>query len=179
MIALGGAGGSSEEEAIKSEDQIKQEKLNLVLALIFALISGLTLSMNTVSIQYTIHTGFNLDQANYDGNAMLGVLFLPFFIYFRESYTFMDVCVGTLVILCVTTGVILFSRALSCGIAGPVQAIENSKTVVQTVMCIVFLGQIPNLMQIFGLITGSIGVISIVLQKKKDVAAKEIDTSKK
>jgi len=50
MIALGGAGGSSEEEAIKSEDQIKQEKLNLVLALIFALISGLTLSMNTVSI---------------------------------------------------------------------------------------------------------------------------------
>jgi len=46
-------------------------------------------------------------------------------------------------------------------------------------MCIVFLGQIPNLMQILGLITGSIGVISIVLQKKKDVAAKEIDTSKK
>ena len=87
-------------------------------------------------------------------------------------------CVGTLVILCVTAGVIFISKAIQCGVAGPVQAIENSKTVVQTILCIIFLGQIPNLMQILGLVTGAIGVISIVLQKKKDVAAKQIDTSK-
>lgn len=160
---MGGAGGSTEEEVIKTDEQLKEEKLNLLLALIFALISGLTLTSNTVSIQYVIHTGFNLDQANYDGNAMLGVLFTPFFIYYRERYGFIDVCVGTLVIVCVTIGVILFSRALSCGIAGPVQAIENSKTVIQTGMAIIFLGQIPNLMQIMGLVAGSVGVIMIVL----------------
>ena len=60
-------------------------------------------------------------------------------------------------------GVILFSKAIASGIAGPVQAIENSKTVVYTVLCIVFLGQIPNLMQISGLVAGMIGVVSIVL----------------
>lgn len=104
-----------------------------------AIVSGLTLSLNTVSIQYTIYTGFDLDQANYDGNLMLGLIFLPVFIYHRDKYTFEDVCVGTLVILCVTTGVVLFSKAIQCGIAGPVQAIENSKTVVQTILCIIFL----------------------------------------
>jgi hypothetical protein len=34
-------------------------------------------------------------------------------------------------------------------------------------------------MQILGLVFGSIGVISIVLQKKKDTEAKEVDTGKK
>lgn len=34
-------------------------------------------------------------------------------------------------------------------------------------------------MQIIGLVAGSVGVVTIVLQKKKDVAAKEINMSKK
>lgn len=177
LIAFGGTSGQSD-EAVKTEEQIKSKKLNLVLSIFMALVSGLVLSLNTVSIQYTIYTGFDLDQANYDGNLMIGIIFLPIFLYHREKYTFGDVCVGTLVILCVTAGVIFISKAIQCGVAGPVQAIENSKTVVQTILCIIFLGQIPNLMQILGLVTGAIGVISIVLQKKKDVAAKQIDTSK-
>jgi drug/metabolite transporter (DMT)-like permease len=49
MIALGGTGGSDSEE-VKTEDQIAEEKVNLVMALIFAIISGFCLSMNTVGI---------------------------------------------------------------------------------------------------------------------------------
>jgi drug/metabolite transporter (DMT)-like permease len=49
MIALGGTGGS-ESESIKTDDQIAEEKFNLALSLTFAIISGLCLSMNTVSI---------------------------------------------------------------------------------------------------------------------------------
>jgi len=162
LIAFGGTGGQSD-EVQKTEELIKTERLNLILALALAIISGLTLSLNTVSIQYTIYTGFDLDQANYDGNLMLGIIFLPFMIYHRDKYSIGDVFVGTLVILFVTTGIILFSKAIQCGIAGPVQAIENSKTLVQTVLCIIFLGQIPTIMQISGLLTGMIGVISIVL----------------
>jgi drug/metabolite transporter (DMT)-like permease len=171
LIAFGGSGGQTEEEQ-KTEEQIKTERLNLILALALAIISGFTLSLNTVSIQYTIYTGFDLDQANYDGNLMLGLIFLPFYIYHRDKYNLGDLVIGTLVVICVTTGVILFSKAIQCGVAGPVQAIENSKTVVQTLLCIIFLGQIPTVMQIAGLLTGMIGVISIVLQKKKDVEAK-------
>ena len=58
----------------------------------------------------------------------------------------MDIAVATVVVILVTFGVIFLSRALQCGIAGPVQAIENSKTVIQTLMCAIFLSQIPNLM---------------------------------
>ena len=86
----------------------------------------------------------------------------------------MDLSIATVVVFFVTLGVIFLSRALQCGIAGPVQAIENSKTVVTTLMCAIFLSQIPNLMQLFGLITGLIGVAVIVIQKKDDIEAKEI-----
>jgi len=77
---------------------------------------------------------------------MVGLIFLPIFIYHRHKYNFGDICVGTLVVLCLTLGIILFSKAIQCGIAGPVQAIENSKTVVHTLLCIIFLAEIPTVM---------------------------------
>lgn len=91
-----------------------------MLSLVFAILSGLALSLNTVGIQYTIYTGFDLDQANYDGNLMLGLFCLPFFIYHRDKYSLGDVGIGTLVVITVTTGIILLSKAIQCGIAGPV-----------------------------------------------------------
>jgi hypothetical protein len=61
IIAHGGAGESSQNVEIKSDEQMKEEKLNLVLALLFAMITGLTITMNTLTAQYTIHTGFDPD----------------------------------------------------------------------------------------------------------------------
>jgi len=118
----------------------------LVLALAFAILSGLVLSFNTVTIQYTIHTGFELDQANYDGGCMVGLLQAPFYFYFRKEYEPMDLLIASVGVIGVTLGVIFFSRSLACGIAGPVQAIENTKTIVTTLLGAIFLSQIPNLM---------------------------------
>ena len=112
LIAFGGNGSQSDEVSKKTEEQIAQEKLNLFLSVLFAIISGLFLSLSTVSIQYTIYTGFDLDQANYDGNCIVGLIFLPIFIYHRDKYNFGDICVGTLVVLCLTLGIILFSKAI-------------------------------------------------------------------
>ena len=77
---------------------------------------------------------------------MAGLLLIPFFVYFRKEYELMDVMIGTISVVLVTIGVIFFSRSLQCGMAGPVQAIENSKTIITTLMAAVFLSQIPNLM---------------------------------
>jgi len=118
----------------------------LVLALLFAISVGLSGTTNTLACQYTTYTGFDLDQATYDCNGMVGLLLLPFCIYYRETYTLGDYVVSTVSNLFITLGLILYARALSSGSAGPVQAIENSKTIVQTVMAIIFLGQIPNTM---------------------------------
>ena len=84
----------------------------MALALVFAILSGFVLSMNTVTIQYTIHTGFELDQANYDGGGMIGFFLVPFFIYFRNQYEIMDVFIASVVVVLVTLGVIFFSRSL-------------------------------------------------------------------
>lgn len=73
LIALGGTGGSSDSAEVKSDEEIKLERFNLVMSLILAMVAGLCLSMNTVGIQYTIYTGFDLDQANYDGNVMVAM----------------------------------------------------------------------------------------------------------
>ena len=94
---------------------------------------------------------------------MLGFILLPFYFYFYDIYSLMDIAVATFVVILVTLGVICFSRGLVCGIAGPVQAIENSKTVVQTIMAAIFLAQIPNLMQFLGLASGLLGVTVIVI----------------
>ena len=61
LIALGGAGGSSDDSIELTEEQSRDQKIQLSLALIFALLSGFILSMNTVTIQYAIESGFNLD----------------------------------------------------------------------------------------------------------------------
>ena len=112
LIAFGGNGDQSDEISEKTNEQLASEKLNLIISVLLAIISGLALSLNTVSIQYTIYTGFDLDQANYDGNCMVGLIFLPIFIYHREKYNFGDICIGTLAVLCVTLGIILFSKAI-------------------------------------------------------------------
>ena len=95
LIALGGAGGESVDF---TDEERKENNKFLALALIFALLSGLVLSINTVTIQYTIHTGFELDQANYDGGGMVGFFLIPFFIYFRKEYELMDVFIATVVL---------------------------------------------------------------------------------
>lgn len=85
LIAFGGTDGDLKSESqgrIKTFEELQLEKVNLTLSILFSILSGFVLSLNTVSIQYTIYTGFDLDQANYDGNCILGVFFFPFFIYF-------------------------------------------------------------------------------------------------
>jgi uncharacterized membrane protein len=94
---------------------------------------------------------------------MAGLFLIPFFVYFRKEYELMDVVIGTVSVILVTIGVIFFSRSLQCGMAGPVQAIENSKTIITTLMAAVFLSQVPTLMQWFGLVSGLVGVIVIVI----------------
>lgn len=128
-----------------------------------AIVTGLTLSLSTVNFEYVMSTGVNLDQTNHDCNMILGILYLPFFFVFRGNFTWFDILEATATVMIVTAGVIFFSRALQCGFAGPTQAIENAKTIVQSVLAAILLGQIPSLIQIFGLISGLLGVAIIVI----------------
>jgi len=54
------------------------------------------------------------------------------------------------------------SKALKYGKAGPVQAIENSKTIVQTLEAIIILGQIPSFIQWMAIASGLVGIVIII-----------------
>ena len=120
-----------------------------MIAVILALLSGLTFSLNTLNIDYIIKkVGFPTNQINVDGNLTYGIVLLPLFIYemYRPEpmYTFKDILYSNLSILFVYCSTICFTYAIQYGKGGIVQAIDNLKIIVQTVLGIVFTGLIPT-----------------------------------
>lgn len=100
-----------------------------MMAIIFATIVGLSLAVNSVSIQECIRVGCNIDQANYDGMFIFFLGVLPAYLVYvtREDsvITWRAVAFGSSSFLCVTAGVVFLSKGLECGHAGPVQAIYS------------------------------------------------------
>ena len=145
LIAFSASFGSDEEKITKTEDQISSEKQYLILAIVMAFMVAFVDPIYTVGIQYIYQTGFDLEQANYDGNAMLSLILLPFFVAFYDQYTLIDIFIGTFIVLGWTIGGVLYSKALVCGHAGPVNAISAMK-IIQIILTTIVDGQIPNLM---------------------------------
>lgn len=157
LIAFGESTSSME------ESEYENPQMNLVLAVIMALVTGLVFGLQNYNIKKIIMIGFDIDQASYDGNLMLGLIFLGPFIYNFKIYTLTDILLGNAVIFLVSLGVIFIGRGISHGNGGPVSAIENSKSVVQTIWAMLWMKFVPSGLQIAGLIAGLVGVIFIVI----------------
>ena len=121
-VALISIGGSTQSGDIDTK--------YLVLAIGMAVITGLNLSLNTLNIQYVIDSGFDVDQSNYDAALIVAVLYMPFIILYRNEFDIEVYGISSISVILGTLGVICISRALKYGNAGPVQAIENSKTII-------------------------------------------------
>lgn len=181
LIAFGGlqtgdAAPSVEEDVVaKVSDTMKKEQeeknLNVAITIVLALVTGMAFTYNTVTIEYCIRNGFDLNQASYDANL---VLFIPFFIMYMVElkqngfpYTVMDTVAASAQMTLITLGIICFSFACQFGKAAPVQAVENSKAIVQMILGIIIMKRYPNAIQGAGVAAGVIGVLVIVLQNKK------------
>merc|ERR1719498_718306 len=103
----------------------------LYFSVIAALIAGFILSVNTVSLQYCVNVCCRIDQANFDGNFLMFLIFFPMYIVVEitspGTYITRDLISGSLDIICITIGVIALGKGLACGDGGPMQAIENQK----------------------------------------------------
>lgn len=110
----------------------------LIYSVISALIAGMVLSINTLSLQYCVRVGCRIDQANYDGNFMmfisLGIKYLSIELSTPGTYSTRDLLAGSGAIISITIGVIALGKGLACGNGGPMQAIENQKTLVATLI---------------------------------------------
>jgi hypothetical protein len=54
---------------------------SLIMAVTCAVGTGLMFSLNTLNVKYVIgDLGFNLNQMNFDGNFLFGLILIPFFV---------------------------------------------------------------------------------------------------
>jgi drug/metabolite transporter (DMT)-like permease len=80
-IILISTGGDSTSRVL-SDDEIKSQRINLLISVALALLVGIGLSINTLNVEYIIKkVGFPTNQINVDGNFTYGLVFLPLFIY--------------------------------------------------------------------------------------------------
>ena len=87
--------------------------------------------------------------------------------------------IATAILVAQVVGIISLSIGLANGSGGPVQAIENQKTTVQTVLEAAVQAHLPTGLQFGGLAAGIVGVTVIVCQSaksdKKEVSNEEDD----
>ena len=89
-----------------------------------------------------------------------------------------DLFSGSMDIICITIGVIALGKGLQIGNGGPMQAIENQKTVIVTIITAIVYEKMPTVLQICGLVSGIIGVLCIVFQKQKSAEDEKKDETK-
>lgn len=141
FISMGGGGSEDEEESTrrllagagpaKDLSHLTQDEKNMYLyfAVIAALCAGFILSVNSVSLLYCGHVGCRIDQANFDGNFMMFLIFFPMYLIIEYNkpgtYIARDLISGSLDIITITIGVIFQGKGLAIGAGGPIQALEN------------------------------------------------------
>lgn len=183
FISVGGGDSGSEEETVEEatrrmlagpsarsgpREKLSPEEANMYLyfSVIAALAAGFVLSVNTVSLQYCVRVGCRIDQANFDGNFLMFMIFFPMYLIIEYNspgtYSMRDLFSGSMDIICITIGVIALGKGLACGNGGPMQAIENQKTVVVTIITAIVFQRMPTVLQICGLVSGIVGVLCIV-----------------
>jgi drug/metabolite transporter (DMT)-like permease len=134
----GGHGGHGTEkdpygkvEVKKDDESFNWDKL---ITIVFALGTGLVFSTNSIEMHYSAKN-FNVPATvmNVDGNFILGVIVLPFFIVEMSmgtvEYEAIDIILANVNIVCIIIASTGLTAAMSVGQAGPVQAIEMMKTV--------------------------------------------------
>ena len=117
-VALITTGGYFKNNDPDSEvKEIEKRGLYLALTIITALMTGMIFALNTMHVQMVIESGFNIDQANYDGNLLYSILTLIVWTIDKFSAnplqsTTKDFFIANIVIMFVVTGVILFGNAV-------------------------------------------------------------------
>lgn len=132
-----GAAADPLEKAViekKIEEEEEGFDWDKFLTIVFALITGLVFSTNSIEMHYSTKTqNVPATVMNVDGNFILGMVVLPFFIVEMSlgtvEYSTLDLILANANIICIIIASTGLTAAMAVGQAGPVQAIEMMKTV--------------------------------------------------
>ena len=137
LIAFGGALGIiSKEDENEGGDIGNPEIINLMFALMFALFTSVFMSLRPLSMKYSLDVGFDVSQSFYDCNFFQSVVMFPFFVTFG-NFEWFDIGLMFFGVSFLVIGNIALGKAVQYGNAGPVEAIENTKVVWQTILSII------------------------------------------
>ena len=185
LISIGGAGGShggGHGPDLSKGLSDEEKNFNLMLAIISATVTGLVFALNSLSIQFCTANGCGVSQANMDAMLVMFIILLPGFLAVElgrgdkpSPYGWTEMIIATAILVTQVFGIISLSVGLKYGTAGPVQAIENQKTTIQTLLEAAVQRNLPLPIQWGGLVCGIFGVTIIVCQPKKEAPKVEED----
>lgn len=150
LISIGKPSSSSLTEGSSVSTELEAEQAYyLVLAIIFALICGLILTINAVIMRhYVKYLHISPLQLNNDGGLLqLVVLLVLFSLYVKDNgmYEWPDLIESVGASILSMFANVTLSKAFAVGLGGPVQGINNLMSLVQTVLAAIFLSQIPSM----------------------------------
>ena len=142
---------------------------NLLMAVASGLLAGLIIALNAFTLKYFVEGEhkFPADQLNLDAYTWYAIFLIPVWaneIVINPDVTLEDNLKGLIWALTFGIARILLTLAFKIGKGGTVQAIENSKSIILTLMFAVLDSMVPNWFEISGIATGTLGVLVIVLQ---------------
>ena len=144
-------------------------KQDLALAVMFAVLTGISFSLNSLNLKFYLEElKFPPDQMTQDANLVFATIIFPFWVYEQATnpgFTLEANFKGALIAWMFTFALISVTIAFDLGKAGNVQAIENLKIIVQTLMVVFIDGLIPNTFEVCGLALSILGVLLIVLSR--------------
>jgi len=146
---------------------INKERISAFIPVLAATGSSLGFGVRSVLIKYFVMKGYNvynfaMQSLFVDG--LIGTIYLIIqYITVDGLITQQILIPGVLSGLIAGFGTFLINYSISVGIAGPASAMANLAAVFQTILDYFILGQVLNLLQIFGLLIGLIGAIVLAV----------------
>mmetsp|Transcript_1400 Transcript_1400/g.1236 ORF Transcript_1400/g.1236 Transcript_1400/m.1236 type:complete len:374 (+) Transcript_1400:41-1162(+) len=144
----------------------QSQQISTVFPVLAAIGSSLGFGIRSIFIKYYASKGYNVY------NFAMQSLFVDGLIgsvYLLVQYMTTDVVTSEIILPGILSGLIagfgtfLINYSISVGIAGPASAMANLAAVFQTIMDYFILGQVLNLLQIFGLFVGLIGALTLAV----------------
>jgi drug/metabolite transporter (DMT)-like permease len=168
IVCIAGLSLGSSNENPKLATDGTSSGFNAFMAILLAILAPVSFSTGGLATRYVNEkTGFSpleLSAWSYIGANIILIIGLVFtYEYGDHPFILSEYIVIVISGFIAAIGVVTMNFGLSMGLAGPVYALANIQVIIQTVLDVIFLGQIPNLIQIISAIIGVIAAVTIAV----------------
>eukprot|EP00347_Sterkiella_histriomuscorum_P013462 403364621 len=147
------------------ETEIEMWKYHPVTPVLFALIATLLIAINMNIVKYYDKRGFPADVFAYSCYGITNFIqaLFSFMVFHYHGFDLTYFIYGFCGSFLNTLGMVFTALAVSSGLSGPSSALVNLQCIFQTLFQSIQWNQVPNQMQIYGLVCGVLGCLVITV----------------